>query len=55
MRAANVRCCQTARRTKVCHLVWREASAQLGDFVFDGDPALPKKKAQPHTEFLADV
>ena len=26
-----------------------------GDFVFDGDPGLPRKKAQPPTQFLAHV
>ena len=26
-----------------------------GDFVFDGDPALPRKKGTAPTQFLADV
>jgi len=32
-----------------------EVGLGSGDFVFDGDPALPRKKAQPRTQFLAHV
>ena len=35
-----------------CHLVWRKASAQATFyFVFDENPAAPRKRAQPHPIF----
>jgi len=46
---ANVRCGRTARWTKVS--LGMEVGLDLGDFVFDGDPAPPEKKAQPPTYF----
>jgi len=51
--SANVHCSQTAGWTKLP--LDMEVGLGPGDFVFDGDPGLPRKKAQPPTQFLAHV
>ena len=43
--SANVRCGQTAGWTKMP--IGMEVGLGPGDFVFDGDPATPEKKAHP--------
>jgi len=47
--SANVRCGQTAGWTKMP--LGTEVGLVPGDFVFDGDPASPRKKARPHPIF----
>jgi len=52
--SANVRCGQTAGRTKMP--LGMEVGLGPGDFVFDGDPALSIRKGTPTpTQFLAHV
>jgi len=51
--SANVRYGQTAGWTKIP--LGMQVGLGRGDFVFDGDPALPRKKAQPLTQFLSHV
>jgi len=53
--SANVRCGQTAGWTKMLCLVGMEVGLGPGDFVFDGDPATPEKKAHRPTQFLDHV
>jgi len=39
-----------------CNLEWRyQVGLGLGEFVFDWDPALPRKKGTAPTQFLAHV
>jgi len=52
--SANVRCCQTAAWTKMP--LGMEVGLGPGQFVFDGDPATPRKKEHIHfTQFLVNV
>jgi len=50
---AHVRCGQMAGLTKMP--LGMEVGLGPRDFVFDGDPAPPEKRAQPSTQFLAHV
>jgi len=49
--SANIRCAQTAGWTKIP--LSMEVSLGPGDFVFDEDPATPRKKGTVPTQFLA--
>jgi len=51
--SANVLCGQTPGWTKVA--LGMEVGLGLGDFVFDGNPALPRKRHTHPTHFLAHV
>jgi len=52
--SASARCGQTAGWTKMP--LGMEVGLHPGDFVFNGDPATPRKRAHPpHTQFLAHV
>jgi len=51
--SANVRCGQTVGRTKMPFDM--EVGPGSDDFVFDGDPAIPRKRHTHPTQFLAHV